>query len=77
MAQKSKKGSGSRTPYLTKRLLISSAKSGVRKASEDTMHVMGYLIVVQDGWVVKKFPDGTIERIEPIAPAENINIKLD
>ncbi|HUX84077.1 MAG TPA: hypothetical protein VMV20_02505 [Chitinophagaceae bacterium] len=77
MTQKSKKHSGKHSTYLTKRILISSAKSGVRKASEDTMRVMGYVIVAQDGWIVKKFADGVIERIQPITPAEILDIRLD
>ena len=57
-----------RSPYLTKRILVSAAKRGVREAAAETMQIMGYLVIAQDGWVVKKYADGRIERIEPINP---------
>jgi len=42
-------------PYLTKRLLVSAAKRGIRKAAEETMQVMGYVVIAQNGWIVKKY----------------------
>lgn len=45
---------------------MSAAKAGIRKAAVETMEVMGYLIIAQDGWLVKKFADGRIERLSPI-----------
>lgn len=53
-------------PYLTKRRLISAAKKGFRIASEETMMVMGCNVVVVDGWVVKKYIDGRIEKLHKI-----------
>ncbi len=55
-------------PYLTKRLLVSAAKRGIRKAAEETMQIMGYTIIAQNGWIVKKYADGTTEAIEQINP---------
>lgn len=55
-------------PYLTKRLLVSAAKRGIRKAAEETMQVMGYTVIAQNGWIVKKYADGRIEEIEPLNP---------
>jgi hypothetical protein len=54
------------SPYLTKRLLVSAAKSGVRKAAEETMQIMGYTIIAQNGWVVKKYPDGRTLKLKRI-----------
>ena len=53
-------------PYLTKRILISAARRGFKKAAEETMRVMGYNVIAKDGWVVKIFPDGTTEKISPL-----------
>ena len=39
---------------------------GIRKAAEETMKVMGYTVIAENGWVVKKYADGHIERIFPI-----------
>ncbi len=55
-----------RAPYLTKRLLVSAAKRGIRKAAAETMQIMGCNVIAKDGWVVKIFADGTIEKITPI-----------
>jgi len=52
--------------YLTKRLLVSRAKAAGRIASKEAMLTMGYTVIALDGWIVKKYPDGRIERISPI-----------
>ena len=41
------------------------------------MDIMGFTVVAQDGWVVKKYADGTVEQITPIQSAENSEIALD
>lgn len=64
-------------PYLTKRILVSAARSGVQKAAKETMDVMGFVVVAHDGWVVRKYSDGTIERIEPLESPENTKLVLD
>jgi len=67
-----------RGPYLTKRLLVSAAKRGIRIAAAETMQVMGYNVIARDGWVVKIFPDGSIEKLSPIKQVKHPNgIKLD
>ena len=63
--------------YLTKRILVRAARLGVRQAAAETMAVMGFNVVAHDGWVVKRFQDGRIERITPIKPAENNEVILD
>jgi len=63
--------------YLTKRILISAAKSGVRKAAKDTMEVMGYIVIAEDRWIIRKYSDGRIERIEPIIAPETTEFILD
>ena len=73
-----KKTTGRSTTYLTKRRLMSAAQTGIRLAAANTMKVMGYAIVAHEGWVVKKYADGTIEKIEPLAnQEENLHISLD
>ena len=64
--------------YLTKRRLASAARRGIRIAAANTMSVMGYTVVAHEGWVVKKYSDGTIEKISPLAKQEeNSTISLD
>jgi hypothetical protein len=60
------KGSNKKTAYLTKRILISAASQGIRAAAAETMEIMGYVVIAMDGWVVKKYSDGRIERISKI-----------
>ena len=75
---KAKKTTKKSTTYLTKRRLASAARLGIQVAAANTMKVMGYTIVAHGGWVVKKYPDGTIENIEPLANhQENANISHD
>lgn len=54
------------TNYLTKRILTKAAKAGFSKAAAETMQQMGYNVIVKRGWVVKKYADGRIERIEQL-----------
>ena len=60
------KGEKSHKLYLTKRILETAARRGFREAAKETMMVMGYNVIVKDDWVVKIFPDGTIEKIKPL-----------
>jgi len=64
--------------YLTKRIVVRATKKGMKKASQETMDTMGYNIIAQNGWVVKKHKDGTIELIEEIkTPVHSGPISLD
>jgi len=55
-----------RAPYLTKRILISAAKRGIREAADETMRIMGHIVIAKDGWIVKKYANGEIEKIEKL-----------
>ncbi len=64
-----------RGPYLTKRILISATKKGFKQAAKEAMELMGYVVVAMDGWVVKKYADGRIEKISEIEQIELPNDK--
>ena len=51
---------------LTKNILIKAASEGFSKAAAKTMKVMGYNVIAKNGWVVKKFADGRIEKISKL-----------
>lgn len=68
---------GDKRPYLTKRILISAARRGFKKASEEAMALMGYIVIAKDGWVVKKYADGRIERLNRIEQLNHNVIPLD
>jgi hypothetical protein len=73
----SPKKSAASEPYLTKRILVSAAKTGVKKAAKETMKVMGYTIIAKDGWVIKKYADGTIEKVSKLETTSSDAINLD
>lgn len=75
---KTKRAARARTTYLTKRRLVSAARKGIRLAAARTMDVMGYTVEAHKGWLVKKYPDGTIQKIKRLAPQDNrANLNLD
>lgn len=74
---KAKKVTVSKIAYLTKRQLASAARAGIRDAAARTMEVMGYTVVAHKGWVVKKFADGSIEKLKPLAKQKDTTVKLD
>jgi len=55
--------------YLTKRTLVSRAKSAGKAAAKNAMEVMGFVVTVKDGWVVKQYPDGHTEQIHQLEHA--------
>jgi hypothetical protein len=52
--------------YLTKRILERAARKAFREAAKSSMERMGYVVVEQDGWIIRLFKDGKIEQIEQI-----------
>ena len=63
-----------KTAYLTTRTIERALSKATRNLTADAMELMGYVITVEDNWVVKKYKDGTIERIEEI---EKITLDKD
>jgi len=51
---------------LTKSFLETAAQKSMEEAAEETMEVMGYNVIAQDGWIVKVFKDKQVEKISPI-----------
>ena len=50
--------------YLTKQLLQRASRTGTAQASKETIDTMGYTVIVENGWLVRKEKDGTITRIK-------------
>lgn len=70
-ASVTKKASVPRSNNLTKKILITAAKTGFARAAAETLKVMGYNTVVHKGWVVKKYADGRIEKIEKLTKTDS------
>jgi ribosomal protein L27 len=62
-----------RPAYLTKNLLIRLTSRAFQEASHEAMKVMGYIVVEHEGWIVRKFKDGSIEKIQKL---EKSNVPL-
>lgn len=54
--------------YITKRILIQTSQKAVTLASRRAMHIVGYIVKVQNEWVVREYKDGTIKKILKLTP---------
>ncbi len=52
--------------YLRTDRFISEAKKAGKAGAQRSMDALGYVVISLDGWVVKKYKDGTIEKLEKI-----------
>ncbi len=59
------------TAYLTKRDIVRLATAAVKKASNQAMQTVGYVIKAEDGWVVRENKDGSISKIKQIKGASS------
>lgn len=62
--------------YITTRFIKSAAQRAFSEASTQAMEDHGYIIVAKDGYVVKQYKSGKIEKIEKIVQS-NISLTLD
>lgn len=60
----STKTSTKKHTYLTKRLTLSRARAAGKLASYKAMRIMGYVVVVENDIVIKKYQDGSTEIID-------------
>lgn len=64
--------------YITTRLVRSKSAQAFKEGAEQAMDAVGYIVVVEDGWVVRKFKNGNTERIKPINSADSdLVLELD
>lgn len=56
------------TPYLTKAITRRAIDKGFKQASRDAMDTAGSVLEVQDGWVVRRYKDGTCKKLEQLPP---------
>jgi len=70
MAKKIKKKAGKlkakNTAYMTKRALLRAASPAIRRAAERTLETMGFAVIYKDGWIVKLYKSGKIEKLKKI-----------
>lgn len=64
------------TQYLTTRIVRSAAKQAFSAASKQAMKDHGYIVVSENGQVVKKYSNGKVEVIEEIQQSK-VGLTLD
>lgn len=52
----------------SRRILQEAAREGFQQAAARHMEVMGYNVVAEGGWVVKRYADGHTEKLSEIKP---------
>lgn len=55
--------------------LLEGLREHFKEVAKQAMETMGHIVVAEDGWVVKKYKDGRIEKIVEIGTEEPL--KLD
>ncbi len=64
--------------YVSKRLVARGSKRAFKSAATKAMKENGYVVVARDGWVIKEFSNGTVERLHQLVEADaNIKLLLD
>lgn len=63
--------------YISTRLVSRKSKIAFQEGARRAMAANGYIVIVNDGWVVKKFSDGKIEKIEQLSDTHNLKVILD
>ena len=64
-----------RLEFISKRLVVRGSEKAFKTAANKAIKVNGYVVVVKDGWVVKEFLNGKVERISKI-DSSDINQEL-
>lgn len=54
------------TAYLTKRDLVRVASAAVKKASDASMQIAGYVVKAENGWIVRENSDGSVVQLEKL-----------
>jgi len=63
--------------YLTKRILKQATAKGFRDASKNAVDVADSVVVVKDGWLVKRFKNGKVVKIKKLPKIKPSKIVLD
>ena len=52
--------------YLTKRVLQRAIAKGSKGIAAEVMTKRGYILTARDGWLVKVYKDGSVEKLEQL-----------
>ena len=56
---------------LTKRVVVRAGGNAVRKASARAMAIEGFVVKAEEGWIVRHYADGRVERLKKISTAKH------
>lgn len=57
----------SKIKYISKDMVAKKSRSAFREGALRAMHTNGYVVIAHEGWVVRKYSNGNIERLEKIS----------
>lgn len=64
--------------YISTRLVTRKSKSAFQEGARKAMSTNGYVVIAHEGWVVKKYSNGNIERLEELSiDTPNLKVILD
>jgi hypothetical protein len=63
--------------YVSKRNIMRAAGPAIKKASKAAMETAGYVVKVENDWVIREFKNGKKERIKQLQPVRSNRIFLD
>ncbi|GGZ25683.1 hypothetical protein GCM10007049_17780 [Echinicola pacifica] len=64
--------------YISTRMVKRRSTKAFKDGAKKAMEINGYVVIAQDGWVVKKYKDGRIEQIKKIQHgSKNQDLILD
>ena len=64
--------------YISTRLVSRKSRSAFQEGARRAMKTNGYVVIALDGWVVKKYSNGNIERLEELEHNDqNLKVILD
>ncbi|MBS9525788.1 hypothetical protein KIH41_02530 [Litoribacter ruber] len=64
--------------YISSRLVQRKSAKAFKEGAKKAMEINGYVVIAHDGWVVKKYQDGTIVKLKQISHgSEHLKVVLD
>lgn len=62
--------------YITKRLVVTQSRMAFKEKAQSAMALVGYTVVAEAGWIVKKTRDGQVTKLKEIDSIKASSRKL-
>lgn len=62
--------------YITKRLVATQSRMAFKEKAQRAMDLIGYTVVAEAGWIVKKTGDGRVTKLKEIDSSKASSRKL-